>query len=480
MENFIRRRRQSLKLGQQERAENVNNGRMNGVNSKSKRKQAMMMTALAVLALFQLHYCSSRQHLVEQQSALTPTPATNNNDEDDSTKNEDEGRFAYAYIISGCTETSCLGYILNLIAAGHVLRQSGSKAKLVARIRMSASVPAAKLDLQYEKWLQMSGVEVQYLNKVKVDNFGTATLEKFRVMEMTDYDRVLFLDADVLPLCNLDYLFEESYRKDGVLSDFVSVSDSVAPFAGGFFLVTPEHGEFERIMDIVHRHRNRDKNPHTFDGKRGWGHVIAKDDPWKAWFRPGNNWTFYAAWSDQGILYHWLRYERGNYTWLDVDKMERWETVHAKDVAYWENRTHHVVPEIASTGDDDRYIARVQVNKVKQGSLQRGCGGQQLDRRGKWSTQVPFRDYYHFAGGAKPWFKPILAANVTCDAGTILKGHDLWLCTLIQANRTLGLGLPSAIIPHKKSSRKNPLGGGDSAHFPHLLQPDIEIPHASM
>jgi alpha-N-acetylglucosamine transferase len=35
-------------------------------------------------------------------------------------------------------------------------------------------------------------------------------LDKFRILGMTEYRRVLFLDGDVVPLVNLDYLFELS------------------------------------------------------------------------------------------------------------------------------------------------------------------------------------------------------------------------------------------------------------------------------
>mmetsp|Transcript_1545 Transcript_1545/g.2388 ORF Transcript_1545/g.2388 Transcript_1545/m.2388 type:complete len:280 (+) Transcript_1545:3-842(+) len=275
----------------------------------------------------------------------------------------------------------------------------------------------------------------------------------------------------------MDYLFDESYNDEGSLSEFVTVSDSVAPFAGGFFLVTPEEGEFERIIDIVRRHRNRKTNATIFDSRLGWGHVIAPNDPWKAWFYPGNSWTFYAVHSDQGILYHWIRYERGNYTWIDTGSMETWRTVNAADVAYWQNKSNYAVPKISG----NRQIARVQKMDyaVAGGPLKAGCGAPQLDRHG-WAKYVPFRDYYHFAGGAKPWFKPVFTHNITCPHTdpnvTIKTGLQFWLCELKDANSTLGLNIPSPIV---LKEGKNPLGAWDPKRIPHLLQPGLELPKPS-
>ena len=66
-------------------------------------------------------------------------------------------------------------------------------------------------------------VQHEYLNQTtaNVNYFGLASLLKFRVLQMLQYDRVLFLDAGVLPLCNLDYWFYESYPDNGLLGKHV-------------------------------------------------------------------------------------------------------------------------------------------------------------------------------------------------------------------------------------------------------------------
>ena len=444
-------------------------------------KEMLRPLASFLLPLLCLVYFTAwRLSLIDASAATRILPVFKRSrntalDSDESTQHSLGGRFAYAYQISGCSEKSCYGYILNLIAAAHILRRAKSQAKIIAHFRMSARSTAERLDAQHEEWLKRSGVDVRYMKKVAVDNFGTATLEKFRVMEMAEFDRVLFMDSDVLPLCSMDYLFNESFDKNGTLSDFVMVSDSVAPFAGSFFLVTPKRGEFERIINIVRQHRNRAVDPLSFNATLGWGHTLAKDDSWKAWFRDGNDWSFYAVASDQGIMYHYFRYMLGNYTWIDLGKMETWKVVPTEDVIYWRNKSETVVPEI----EENKYIARIRHDKYEKhrGPLLGGCGGPQLDRR-DFGSHVPFRDYYHFAGGSKPWNEPILHSSCTRtdlnETSPIQTGREYWICALVEANRTLELGLDSEI----ELPEGNPLGGGDPKERPHLLLPNIELPES--
>ena len=82
---------------------------------------------------------------------------------------------------------------------------------IIVMIRMSVKTNEERLPAQHEKWLQSAGVKMKYLPKnvdEKSDTFFTAILDKFTVLDMVEYNSVLFLDTDVLPLCNLDYVFD--------------------------------------------------------------------------------------------------------------------------------------------------------------------------------------------------------------------------------------------------------------------------------
>jgi alpha-N-acetylglucosamine transferase len=53
-------------------------------------------------------------------------------------------------------------------------------------------------------------VKVKYIPKSRDENFYRVMLDKFRILALNEYRRVLFLDGDVVPLVNLNYLFELS------------------------------------------------------------------------------------------------------------------------------------------------------------------------------------------------------------------------------------------------------------------------------
>lgn len=107
-----------------------------------------------------------------------------------------------------------------------VLKDHSSSADILFLVRMASDEPEddSKLSCTQEYWLRQAGIKLYYLPKVKFDNFGPVSLEKLRVLEMTKYDRVYFLDADLIPLCNIDYHMELS--QGGSLQGFVAMQGS--------------------------------------------------------------------------------------------------------------------------------------------------------------------------------------------------------------------------------------------------------------
>jgi len=83
---------------------------------------------------------------------------------------------------------------------------------------------------------------------------------------MVEYDAVLFLDTDVLPLCNLDYVFDlvgEGEHGD-TLRDYVGnrtrrrnliLAWKTEPSNAGFFIVRPGKGELDELNEILRRQR---------------------------------------------------------------------------------------------------------------------------------------------------------------------------------------------------------------------------------
>jgi hypothetical protein len=425
--------------------------RMTGFTCPSKRWFLVclfpLFAAQNLIFLFQTSKVYSTQEL--SYTSMAPLRGQHAGGSDLKRNHNDRGRFAVAYIIAGCSLTSCMGYILNALAASQVLQYHNSTADVVLKVRMASNINDTRLPVQQEEWLLKSGIKLAYLPKVLEDNFGTATMEKFRVLEMVEYDRVYFLDADVLPLCNIGYHLEASY--DGRLQPFVGVQGGVAPINAGNFIVTPKRGLFKQVMDIVHRHRNTSR---SFDFVTGWGHKLAEGDPWVGYTRRGLNWTMLGAQIDQGVLYHWLKYEMLNWShWQRGGEVHTWQEVPSNASNAFEVSNH-------------TFIARTN----KSRPFRKGCG--MLLGRPKMDLNPPFFDSFHFAGGRKPWRVPINATLIPTSFNSTSAAPDVWRYWLGLANRTFGLELPPLI----QISTAYAAGGFAKWDYDQLLRPGIELP----
>ena len=90
------------------------------------------------------------------------------------------------------------------------------------------------------------------------------------------------MDSDVMPVCNLDYIFDLSDGRDPILKENLVVAWTKEPANGGFFMLKPGKGEHHQLQSIIENQRQRDQSlpfPH-FDETKGWGHQIVPPDSW--------------------------------------------------------------------------------------------------------------------------------------------------------------------------------------------------------
>eukprot|EP00980_Cylindrotheca_fusiformis_P008152 scaffold1727_cov133-Cylindrotheca_fusiformis.AAC.55 len=401
----------------------------------------------------------STSSVIFEESETSPQSYMRANNETSKTE------FAYAFTVAACTIESCQPYVLNAIVASTILKHYNSNADVVFVVRMASKkagddpTKITQLSCQQEYWLRQAGIKLYYLPNVKIDNFGTVSLEKFRVLEMTKYDRVYFLDADLIPLCNIDYHMELSIM--GRLQNYVGMQGSREPINAGSFIVTPRHGLFENVMDIVHRHRKKEREPTILSPVEGWGHEIEDNDRWVASGTNGLLWNFHGFQVDQGLLYYWLKYEVLNWSHiLENGEVDTWAEV-TSNVNYWRNRTN--VVGLA----DGKYIGIV--NKSKSDDF-RICGS--LHGRDPSELHGLALDTYHYKGKDKPWLQPIHANEIPPTYTTDLQGRDVWLYWLGQANRTLNLRIPNVLEVHGRGPTM--LDWTSDRNM--LLNPTVEIP----
>ncbi len=208
-------------------------------------------------------------------------------------------KFAYAFLIAGCDpkDPNYKGYIYNVAVAKALFNRFNSTHDVIVHIRMHADTNETKLPDEDQNILEKSGLIIKYIPKPPIDNFHTAMMDKFRILQLTEYTRVLYLDADVIPLNNLDYVFDLSVpskeQPNPPLEENLILAYNREPSSGGFFMMAPQVGDYEKMIDMVDK---RNKEGYHFNETTGWGHEMIPPDGWEslAGFQ-GSKWDFYGA-----------------------------------------------------------------------------------------------------------------------------------------------------------------------------------------
>jgi len=408
-------------------------------------------------------------------------------------------RFAYVTVISGCTPQTedmvlfqhpCLGYVLSILANTYAISsynvdaphndhdRSTTSSDFVLMVEMEVDPDEddadAHLPTVLSTWLDKAGVIVMYLPPSKNRAFELANLNKFRALDLDIYDRIIVMDADILLFTNVDYMFHASLN--GTIQTNAAMAGSASPSNGGFFLATPKRGDFARLLDIVRQAR---MNSTEFDRVRGWGHEISGNDGWKAWGKRASadrqqEWKFYAASSDQGLLYHWMRYVQMNYTQFLGDGF--YENYH--DVTDFESKPTTVHPvESANGGTRLLGLISVEPTSTLQGQFQDIFPATEKKPH---LREAPWVDFCHFMGNSKPWRDAIVASKIASPKALLSDtrparrswSKKLWQAYVVKANATFDLRLPSML---NLTSPPNPHGSSPSLSGG-LLNPDLPLP----
>jgi len=256
--------------------------------------------------------------------------------------------------------------------------------------------------------------------------FYQLQLQKFRILGLTQYRRVFHLDSDVIPLANLDYLFEYSdwksdvwkgeYSEPPLQENFVITSPN-DPSNGGNFILTPRPGDLELINEIIQTKERNVAQGIPFDEKMGWGADIGM---WNATLKHGFGWTFLAAPGDQGLLYYWTKYVKRRVSVMaGFGRLETWipgknGTVHLKKAEEWPIPPH---------------------NNIFWWPKQKGRTGVR-------------KDFYHYMGRHKPWTQKL----PDLSAETKFKNHYYyWQYSLMEVDKQFNVGINFTDLMQKKA-----------------------------
>jgi alpha-N-acetylglucosamine transferase len=172
-------------------------------------------------------------------------------------------------------------YLYNILINARILRDQNSTAAIVVLVQMAYDPSFhyyETLSVEEERWLTSMHVQIRYIPKSFEVSFYTVNMDKFRILTLEEYDRVLFLDSDVMLRVPMDYLF--TMPMQGILKENVIFAGRVEPSNAGIFLLAPKRCEWSRILDSMAATEERGRfNPYPyFDNRTGWGHVIVPPD----------------------------------------------------------------------------------------------------------------------------------------------------------------------------------------------------------
>jgi hypothetical protein len=258
-------------------------------------------------------------------------------------------------------------------------------------------------------------ISIYYMPPSPYESFYDTIMNKFCILQLTQYQRIIVLDGDVMPMSNLDYLFALS--KDYVyglgnstLKENVIVAGPMEPSNAGFFMLSPQVGDYEQIRQVIAARVEQAQNTNvTFDVVQGWGHEIVSPDQWMSRKGRGTNWTFIGAFADQGLLYHWTKYVKKSVSIVFFERVENWST-DTNGKPYLEQELHDVFTNYSKP--------LIQVY---------------------FACTKFMCDFIHFTGRGKPWLSQ--PPDDVSESTQLRDGKHLWWYSLHQVNAELNLGL---------------------------------------
>lgn len=149
-------------------------------------------------------------------------------------------REAYATVLH-----STEAYVCGAITLAQSLRQTGTKRDLILLLDNSISPP--KRDA-----LAAAGWKIRLIKRIRnpraeKGSYNEYNYSKFRLWQLTDYDKIIFIDADIIVLRNLDLLFH--------FPQITATGNDFSIFNSGIMVIEPSKCTFRIFMkerkDIV-------------------------------------------------------------------------------------------------------------------------------------------------------------------------------------------------------------------------------------
>jgi len=289
-------------------------------------------------------------------------------------------KYAYITLLHGVDKTNRYkGFLLNTIIMKKSLDKLGCKADFIVMIGFTYSDEKKLSDILDDiKLLENFNIKLYFLPRIleqtinPIINFAEMALLKITPWSLVQYEKIQYLDGDIMPIKNMDCYFELKVNTFN--------TGNASPLNSGWFLAIPNITDYQKM-----REKAVLRLTHKWNTKLGWGNTIPKH---ALKFRNGHfvkKWDFNGASLDQGLLTDYFVLKEGRSMLLDV-----------KEASLF-------APNFA--------ISRESIDNVLT-----CCDG-----------YPPIDTFLHFTGKSKPW--------INGDSSNVKrKGVKLWLNRLDELN----------------------------------------------
>ena len=389
---------------------------------------------------------NSSNHINQQAPATASATATNP---------KPSSPYAYVWVIGSIHENNMAykGFLYNVLIAAKVLREKGSTADFVFWAQLSPkSKLKGRLPEEDERMLRELGVQIRMLDEVEHESFSQIVYEKFRLLTMIEYKRVIFLDADILPRASLDYIFHLSDPGDAstptLLRPNLILATRGEPCNTAFFMVEPSDAGWKLLQDTVTRQHKEGASlpyPH-FSRSDGWGYNFQMNgDPWKATNKTGWKWAYHAAHSDQGLMYYWAKFGMKDTSIILGSLLQNFVP--------GDDGKHTMVFE----GDFANEIEKRGLTHMlppEQEHIDYNCNS---NEKKYVCDEMPYKHFIHFSGNDKPWQHGVNHSHKKWMWYGPAKG---WFGHLHELNEKhdMGLDIENWIEKHEDIMKESPFG----------------------
>lgn len=168
------------------------------------------------------------------------------------------------------------GFLLGARVLGQSLKETGTRKELIALCTETVS-DTTKQVLRKDGWTirPILNIHSPYDGLSKRGSYFSGIFSKLHVWNMTDYDRIVYLDSDVLVMSNIDHMFD--------CGTFCAAFRHSDLFNAGIIVVEPNSAIFSDMLEKI------SILPSYDDGDQGFLNVYFKDLVYAPFFNWSNS-----------------------------------------------------------------------------------------------------------------------------------------------------------------------------------------------